>query len=208
MAGSEGSRRGRPTTAERARRREAVLDAALDELVENGYEGVTMLAVAQRAQSSKETLYSWFGNREGMFVALIRRNADRSVSHVQAALSGEAEPGETLVRFAAGLLRLLTGAASVALNRAAMTSPELAHVLLREGRYRVGPLVEMYLGTLRDRGVLEMGDPSAAFELLYGLVVRDSQIRVLLGERAPSRPDLEEQARQAVELFMAIHAPT
>jgi AcrR family transcriptional regulator len=44
-------------------------------LVERGYGGTTMAAVAERAGSSKETLYAWFGSKQGLFTAVIRRQA-------------------------------------------------------------------------------------------------------------------------------------
>jgi AefR-like transcriptional repressor, C-terminal domain len=63
-------------------------------------------------------------------------------------------------------------------------------VLLAQGRHRTGPIVEAYLARLAEAGVLGIDDPAEAFQLLYGLVVRDLQIRVLLGEPppAPGRP--------------------
>ena len=51
------SRVGRPRQGEREERRHRVLDAALAELVEQGYDKTTMLSIASRAGASKETLY-------------------------------------------------------------------------------------------------------------------------------------------------------
>ena len=119
-------RRGRPPAGARDAREAAILDAALQELIEYGYEGVTMLGVARRASASKQTLYAWFGDRDGLFAALIARNADASATQVSRALESAADPSEVLRQYARGLLTLLTGPASVALNRAAMTSAPLA----------------------------------------------------------------------------------
>jgi len=200
------ARRGRPRRDELVARREAVLDAALEELVERGYERLTMQGVAARARASKETLYAWFGGRDGLVRALIERNADVSAARVRAALDGEADPTATLEGYARGLLTLLTGPVSVALNRAAMGSPALAEELLRSGRHRIGPLVEEYLGDLHRRGALDVPDPPAAFRLLYGLVVQDDQIRTLLGEPAPSPAAVEARARTAVAAFLRLSA--
>lgn len=195
--------RGRLPSEDRAEREDAILDAALEQLVEQGPSALSMLAVARRANASKETLYSWFGNKDGLLTALIERNADRTMGGVQAALSDhDADPREVLVGFARGLLGLLTADASVALNRAAMSSPALAERLLASGRFRVGPIVESYLAAGRDRGVLAFDDPSEAFELLYGLVVRDLQIRVLLGESPPCPDSLDARAADAVDVFL------
>jgi AcrR family transcriptional regulator len=201
------SRRGRPPAGQRAERERDILQAALDELTDQGYEGVTMLDVANRAGASKETLYRWFGNKDGLFAELIKSNADRSAEQIRAALDGDADPRESLVGYAMGLLGLLTSEGSLALNRAAMTSSTLAAVLLAHGRHRIGPLVEDYLGRLGEAGELAIDDPAEAFQLLYGLVMRDTQIRVLLGEPAPSPAELRSRATDAVDEFFVLRRP-
>lgn len=52
-------------------RQKAVLDAALRLLVEEG-DQLTMTAVARRASCSKETLYKWFGDRDGLLTATVQ----------------------------------------------------------------------------------------------------------------------------------------
>lgn len=196
------TRRGRPRAGERAERRQRILDAALAELVERGFDQVTMLGVASRAGASKETLYNWFDSREGLFAALVIANADASVRAVERALDHDAPPEIVLTGFANGLLTLLTTEASIALNRAAMSSPDLAGVLLEHGRHRVGPIVEAYLARRADAGVLSIADPAEAFELLYGLIVRDTQIRVLLGESRPQAAVIRARVETAVAQFL------
>lgn len=182
-----------------------MLDAAFAELIERGDDKVTMLAIARRAGASKETLYSWFGNREGLFRAMIVENADATSEGVRRALSGDSDPELTLASFGRGLLGLLTNERSVALNRASMVNLALAADLLEHGRYRVGPIVEQYLAGLDGQAGLRVLDPAAAFETFYGLLIRDSQIRVLLGEAPPSAEQIgeraDEAARQFIELF-------
>jgi len=212
-------RRGRPPAGSSAAHREVVLDAVFELLVERGYQGTTMAAVAERAGSSKETLYAWFGSKQGLFTALIRRQAEATNRAVAAALDAgdhASDPATTLTAFATNLLRLLLGERSVALNRAAITelggsagdqeAGALAAVLLAQGRHRTGPLVEAYLARLATAGQLRIDDPAEAFQLLYGLVVRDLQIRVLLGEPPPEEAVLAAHARVAVDRFLALTA--
>lgn len=199
------SRRGRLPAAERERRREAVLDAAEAVMLEVGYEQATMLAIAQRAGASKETLYSWFGNRDGLVSALIERSADQSAAAIDAALSSEQPVRETLVGFGTGLVTLLTGPTSIAMNHAAMQSQDLAARLLASGRYRVGPLVEQYFTERAADGDLQVADAADAFEVFYGLLIRDTQIRVLLGEAAPRRSAINRRAGKAVDQFLQLY---
>lgn len=166
-----------------------------------------MQAVATRAGSSKESLYAWFGSREGLFAALIERQAEQVNAAVAKAIDQPqpaADPFTTLTAIARNLLTLLVGDASVALNRAAMTSQELAGLLLRHGRHTTGPLVATFLGRMAGEGLLHVDDPEEAFQLLYGLVVRDLQIRVLLGETPPGEEGIEAQAQTAVTRFLAL----
>ena len=198
------SRRGRPRAGEREERERRIVEAALDELIEHGYEKVTMLGVARRAGASKETLYSWFGSKEGLFSALIEANADQSAERVAEALDSDDAPIAVLPGHAVGLLTLLTSPGSLALNQAAMSSPALADTLLASGRHRVGPIVERYLAQLGETGRLRIDDPASAFELLYGLVVRDTQIRSLLGEPAPTARAIQKRADSAVADFVRL----
>lgn len=199
-------RSGRLPRNEREQRRGEILDAALAILTTDGLDQMTMLAVAERAGASKGTLYSWFGNREGLLRALIERNADDSAMRVQAALDQDIDPAEVLTDYASGLLNLLTSPASIVLNRAAMGSPELAHVLLASGRHRIGPLVESYLKSLDATGQLDIVEPGHSFQVLYGLVVRDLQIRTLLGEKPPTQSEIRTQATRAVGQFLQLFA--
>jgi AcrR family transcriptional regulator len=218
-----GQRRGRPPAGASAAHRQVVLDAVFELLVERGYQGTTMAAVAERAGSSKETLYAWFDSKQGLFNALIRRQAEAANQAIAGAFEAAAatgggpspDPAGTLIAFATNLLRLLMGERSVAINRAAIAelgggategSGELAAVLLAQGRHRTGPMVEDYLARLAADGHLHIDDPADAFQLLYGLVVRDLQIRVLLGEPPPPPAALAAHAQTAVERFLTLTA--
>src|SRR6478609_12144910 len=63
-------------------RQQQVLTAALDLLVEQG-DRLTMTSVARRASCSKETLYKWFGDRDGLLTATVQWQAAKvKVPHV------------------------------------------------------------------------------------------------------------------------------
>jgi AcrR family transcriptional regulator len=203
-----GRKRGRPPDSERETRRAEALDAALSVLVELGYDRMTMLEVANRARSSKESLYGWFGGKDAMIAELIRHQADRTNTAVSTGLTENRDPVDVLVAVAENMQVLLLGPASLALNRAAMSSPTLAALLLAEGRHRTGPLVERYLAQLNEIGVLTVSNTTDAFQVFYGLVIQDSQIRALLGEDAPSSAERSRHAKAAVDQFVTLYAPT
>lgn len=57
-------------------RQKDVLDTVLRLLVEEG-DALTMTAVARRASCSKETLYKWFGDRDGLLTATVQWQASK-----------------------------------------------------------------------------------------------------------------------------------
>ncbi|WP_179129657.1 TetR/AcrR family transcriptional regulator [Corynebacterium pacaense] len=184
-------------------RRTEILRIAIGELRDHGYEKTSMTRIAALAGASKETLYSWFGNKEELFAAAIEVNADDAAKLPDLAVSGPppspAEVPETLLRSARGLIDLPTGPDSIALNRAANSSPQLAEVLTRAGRERAGSAMVRYLERLSDQGMLHIDDAHDASTIYFGLVNRDSQIRALLGGSAP---DPRARAEQGVDAFL------
>ena len=62
--------------AEPTARQAVVLDAVLTLMQEEGGQ-LTMAAVARRASCSKETLYKWFGDRDGLLTATVQWQASR-----------------------------------------------------------------------------------------------------------------------------------
>lgn len=161
-----------------------------------------MLSIARRAHSSKESLYTWFGSKEELLAALVVRQAEVTNVEVERALNGGRDVRTTLCAIAAGLFDLLLSPTSLALNRAAMTSPDLARILLQHGRHRTGPLIEGYMAQLDG---ISITDPATSFTVFYGLVVRDWQIRALLGERPPSAAARSQQTTAAVDMFLSLH---
>ncbi len=59
------------TTQEFSPRQNAVLDQALRLLVEGGEKALTTSGLARAANCSKESLYKWFGDRDGLLAAMI-----------------------------------------------------------------------------------------------------------------------------------------
>ena len=55
-----------------ARSRRAILDAALVEFSERGHAGARIDAIAERAKVSKPMIYSYFGDKEGLYAATLR----------------------------------------------------------------------------------------------------------------------------------------
>ena len=101
--------------------------------------------------------------------------------------------------------------ALVALNRLAVSHAgqekrNLGMIVLENGRYAMGWRLKPVLEAGRDAGLLKFEDCEAAFRTFFGLVVRDVQIRLLLGDGMKlDEKTILEDARQAREQFFALY---
>jgi AcrR family transcriptional regulator len=196
-----------------ARRREEILAVALAVLAERGYRGASMREIAERARASKETLYAWFGDKRGLFEALIRWQAGRLAGALALSLAREDDdPAVALHAFAVELIRLLLGERAVIVNRAAIseasTDPTFGQIVAANGRDSVVPTLARYLERQRARGRLDFDDTEAAVDALLGLIIGDRQVRRLLGVLPePERAQIEARAERAVRDFLTLFAP-
>ena len=62
---------GRPDTAEQ--RRERIVRAAAPLFLKKGYDNVSIDEIIGVVGGSKATIYAWFGGKEGLFEAVVRR---------------------------------------------------------------------------------------------------------------------------------------
>jgi AcrR family transcriptional regulator len=80
----------------RAARQEKIEEAAYAVLEAKGYAGTSMLAIARAARASNETLYNWYGDKTGLFKALVVRNAEEVRTLLQQGLDSEESPLDIL----------------------------------------------------------------------------------------------------------------
>ena len=75
------------------RTRARILSAALKEFAANGFAGARVDAIARRAAINKRMLYHYFGDKEGLFRAVLRRKIAERQAWAES-LSGD--PAESL----------------------------------------------------------------------------------------------------------------
>lgn len=192
-----------------SRRQQEVLSVVLELMVELG-DGFSMAVVAKRAKCSKETLYRWFHDRDGLLTATVQWQAAKVVmpklSEDAATLSSFKD---TLLQFAQSWLSVLTGEVSIALNRLAVShagngNSNLGQIVLKHGPFAMRERLVPTFKLGREKGFLLI-DEDRAFGLFFGLVVRDIQIRLLLGDELSfSTVELKAEAQSAVDRFFEL----
>jgi AcrR family transcriptional regulator len=88
----------------------AVVLAAEQLLVENGYAACSTNAIARRAGVSIGSLYQYFNDKEAVFRALVRRHRDEMNPMILAALEAMADPRTDMVKLTLDLMRRLAEA--------------------------------------------------------------------------------------------------
>ncbi|MEQ1953174.1 TetR/AcrR family transcriptional regulator C-terminal domain-containing protein [Mesorhizobium yinganensis] len=192
-------------------RQRAVLDAALALLVEEG-DALTMTGVARRASCSKETLYKWFGDRDGLLTATVRWQASRvRVQPLGSEPIALFSLTNSLERFASDWLTVISSKTSIALNRVAVShagtaKTNLGAIVLENGRFALAARLKPVLEAGREAGLLAFDDAETAFRSFFGLVARDVQIRLLLGDRLKlTAAEIARDAGEATRQFLALY---
>ena len=195
-------------------RQQAVLTAALDLLVENG-DGLTMTAVARRASCSKETLYKWFGDRDGLLTATVQWQAAKvRMPQVDRTGLNAKTLRLSIEQFARDLLTVITGEVSITLNRTAVThaaqeKDRLGNIVLENGPLAIRRRLKPILEAGRDARLLRFTSSEDAYRTFFGLVVRDVQIRLLLGDtsltQANVEANIEVDVKSATDQFFALY---
>jgi TetR/AcrR family transcriptional regulator, mexJK operon transcriptional repressor len=182
-------KRGRPTADERRARESEILATALGVFLRSGYGASTVDELAVAAQVTKRTLYAYFGDKAGLFAAMVRDLA--------ATVSLDGAGGDTLETVAARIVSRLHSDELVGLHRLVIGEsarfPELALILHSSGDARhiarLGGHIRAEYGPARE----------ALAEPLFSLLLGERHRRRLLGiDPAPSPAQAAAHARAAL----------
>jgi TetR/AcrR family transcriptional regulator, mexJK operon transcriptional repressor len=172
-------KRGRPTARERRTRETEILAAALGVFLAAGYGATTIDELAAAAQVTKRTLYAYYGDKAGLFAAMVRDLA--------AAVSLDAASDrDTLATLATRIVSRVHSDELVGLHQLVIAEstrfPELALVLHSSGDAR-------HIARLSEHIRAECGAASEPLaEPLFSLLLGEKHRRRLLGIDPPPTP--------------------
>ena len=120
-------------------RREQVLDAALEIIVEDGYAAASMEAIARRVDIAKPVVYNAFGDRQKLLMALLERQEERAFAALAAAMpprSVDSSPEDALISWASTLATAIHEQPTVwrLMLMPADGTPEIVRAHVNEGR--------------------------------------------------------------------------
>ena len=200
---------GRPKNPEK---RQAILQASAELFPQKGYDGVSMMEIADKAGVSKLTLYSHFTDKEDLFTQSVIDCCEQQLPASSFQLAPGLSLEQALRAIGIGFLELIMDEKSISLHRMIIrqTGAETTHAELF---FKAGParmLAEMrsFLEQAAASGALTIAEPGFAAEHYFCLLKGLVYMRVLMGiSEPPGKTEREAHVDEVVSLFLRAYSP-
>jgi AcrR family transcriptional regulator len=181
--------------------REHILFVAKDVFLEMGFERASMDAIAERAQTSKRTLYAHFENKEKLYLAGIELVRKAFLNKIKRPGDYSDDPADALTMFCARFLQMLLFAPVVRMCRLSIAEVDR----FPEGSARYFDVIftqphERLAAYLKQTFRLSSKVSSKAADDLLGRLIYPRFQRALFGLEEPSSEFHEEQLSANIDL--------
>ncbi len=196
------------------RKRRAILAAATDIFLQQGFLGASMDEVAARAEVSKQTVYKQFASKEALFIAVVGAMTGAAADVVQreiADLGERDDPEKQLLAYAERQLTVVMTPRLLQLRRLVIGEanrfPALGRALHEGGPGRAVAGLASAFARWSDRGLLRIDDPQAAAAHFNWLIMGEPVNRAMfLGDDSiPDPKSLRRHASDGVRVFLAAY---
>ena len=207
---------GTAETGRSERRRQAIIQAAIEVFLRHGYLGATTDEVAARASVSKQTLYKDFADKQHLFAEIILDTTVQLVDGLSDAAASTLDDAQDVRKalrdLADGFLRGLLQPDVLRLRRLVIAEadrfPEVGRAWFDRGFDRSLVILGEAMRRLADRGLLHnLSDPTLAAYQFAGLVMYQPMNQVMFAgtDALPPADRLDRIADAAVEMFLATY---
>jgi AcrR family transcriptional regulator len=195
------------------RKRQAIASAALALFARDGYERTSVDAIAAEAGVSKRTVYSHYGDKEKLFMLVVRDTyelmRERFAEAVDSTLRDVDDVGKSLVSCIREVLRAVTQTPERArLVRLVIAElPRFPALLdLWQGRGII-PLLAAPIARLAAGGLLTADDPTEAAGHLSALTLGQVNNRSMMGTVPLSEAEADRIITSGVRVFLCAYGP-
>jgi len=192
-------------------KREAILRAAIETFLQNGFAGASMEAVATAAGVARRTVFNQFATKEALFTAAVGSVWGRMPT-LEIGSDPEliADPRSGLLRMGMVIAEFWADERAVQLVRFIIAErprfPGLAESYLTNGKLPALAGLIQYLQLLSTEGRLRCSDPDLAARQFVGLINEPLLwYRVLGLEEVPSAERRAHVVGQAVAMFLSCY---
>lgn len=194
-------------------RRRAILEAAREAFLEQGFAATSMSEIAARVGGSKTTLYNYFRSKEELFAAFMidffQDPANALFEHLPAS---DSDLRAALIELAAALLGFVLRPQTMAVHRLVVAEvgrfPEIGRIFDENGPSAGQARLQAFFAGPIARGQMRACDVEVAARRFKDLVLSDIYTRRLWGVSAPATTlELRGHAIASVDVFLAAFGP-
>lgn len=183
-----------------------ILAAAQSLFLEHGYDNTSLEMIIREAGGSRRNIYSEFGNKEGLLLAVMREQVTAQVSTLLD-IDYQLVPEEALTQVCTRFMQSFLSETLIGLFRLVVnivpTFPTLGELI-----YKFGPLtgcrpIGDYLAYLTEQGTLDVDDTEFAAHLLIEMVKARLHLQaILVPENPPTEKEVKTHVKKAVQVFL------
>ncbi len=187
-------------------RRDTILQAGIEVFLEYGYVSASVDEIVRRAGGSKRTVYKYFGNKEGLFAAIVASLAAQMLSPLEMTIGSDSNLQQTLEKLGKAYLDVLLRKDSLAIFRTVVSEgvrfPQLAKTFFQHGPHAAVTRLSHYLEQQVENGSLMLDDTHAAARQYFGMIRSDLHMRAALGLDLPAEDEISREVGRAVSMFL------
>ena len=192
----------------KGRKFDQVVAGARTVFMREGFEGASVDAIARDAGVSKATLYSYFPDKQHLFLEVLKlecaAQSEVEVLFEQSGLSVE----EKLHVICKKLITFLLSDFGQDMFRVCVAEakrfPELGETFYSSGPMHWGEKIAGFLSSEKAQAVLDIDDPCLAADQLAQLCRTDLMLKVIFGiGEKPADDEIDRVAKEAVRTFLA-----
>ncbi|AGI25401.1 TetR/AcrR family transcriptional regulator [Pseudomonas sp. MT3] len=189
-------------------KREGILAAATEMFLEEGYAGVSVDAIIARIGGSKRTLYAYFGDKDGLFAAIIARLCEEIVNPLRSMDLAHKPLPDALREIAGTFFDVVLSPRTIAIHRLivaeAPRAPEAARSFFEAAPGAAYGCLTEYFRWADAAGLVSPGDAQTRAVLFLDALTGDFQLRCLLGlMETPSRTERQHRLDEAIAIFLS-----
>ncbi|PBJ21766.1 HTH-type transcriptional regulator RutR [Pseudomonas sp. ACN8] len=191
------------------RKRQAIIQAAINEFRENGFEITSMDKIAATAGVSKRTVYNHFPSKEELFAEILNQLWIRVTAEQEATYSPDLPLREQLRGLLMAKLQMLGDDNFLDLARVAIAatihSPERAQdMVARMGEREEG--LTVWIRAAQTDGRLKAVAPEFAAQQIHGLLKSFAfWPQISMGQPSLSAEEQHQVAESALDMFLACY---
>ncbi len=185
------------------RRRSQIIEAATKLFLEKGFARTSLDEVILTAGGSRRDIYTWFGNKEALFGAVVSEVSEEILKNIDAMKLADAKPREALIQFGKRFVEIIISPHAIALHRVVAAEsgayPELGKSFFAAAPGKSYNQLANDLERWRDEGLLDVGNAPLAARFLLEAMKGDLLMRAMFLNQQPSSAEIDETVTAAVD---------